>query len=212
MALTTWAGSRNHEGLLRKMRNSKTIMRVFGLTALLVILWTTALCAQKMVVPVKLQLAILLKALTYDRHLKEKADGEILVAICYHQEQKQSVEVKDELLEATKASLDSIENIPLRFTSVDMQKDDLAAVITRQGVDILYVTPLSSAVAESITAVSREKKTTTVTGVPDYIKSGVAVAIGIKGDKPQIIINLPAAKAEGADFSSELLKLAKVIQ
>lgn len=195
------------------MRNSKTIMRVFGLTALLVVLWTTALCAQKMVVPVKLQLAILLKALTYDRNLKEKAGGEILMAVCYHQEQERSVEAKDQLLEAIKASpVDSIEDIPLRFTSVNMQKDDLAAVITRYGVDVLYVTPLSTAAVESITTVSREKKTTTVTGVPDFVKSGVSVAIGIEGDKPQIIINLPAAKAEGADFSSQLLKLAKITE
>jgi iron complex outermembrane receptor protein len=59
--------------------------------------------------------------------------------------------------------------------------------------------------------VSRAKKIMTLTGVPDYVELGLSVAIGIKGRKPQITINLPAAKAEGINFSSQLLKLAKVI-
>jgi hypothetical protein len=48
--------------------------------------------------------------------------------------------------------------------------------------------------------------------VPDYVGAGCAVGIGTEGEKPLIIINLPAAKAEGADFSSQLLQLAKVIE
>ena len=64
---------------------------------------------------------------------------------------------------------------------------------------------------EKITGVSRAKKVITLTSVPDYVESGLAVGIGVKGGKPRIIINLPAAKAEGANFSSQLLRLAKVI-
>lgn len=39
-----------------------------------------------------------------------------------------------------------------------------------------------------------------------------SVGIDLTGDRPDIVINLPAAKAEGADFDAQLLKLARVIQ
>ena len=65
---------------------------------------------------------------------------------------------------------------------------------------------------EKITNLSRDKKILTLTGVPDYVDSGLTVGIGTKGRKPRIIINLLAAKAEGADFSSGLLNLAKVVK
>ena len=40
----------------------------------------------------------------------------------------------------------------------------------------------------------------------------VAVGITLQQSRPSLIINLPAARAEGSDFSSQLLKLAKVIR
>ncbi len=183
------------------------------LTIMLVFFWTTALCAQEMVVPVKLQLALLLKVLTYDRNLKQRAGDELVIAICYQQEYEKSVKTKDELLKMIKASpVDKIENIPLRFSSIDIGENDLATALSKDDVDVLYLTPLRDVSIQRIAAVSRDRKTRTLTGVTDYVKSGLAVGIGLKEGKPLIIINLPAAKAEGADFSSQLLKLAKVIQ
>lgn len=195
------------------MKKSKTGAHRLGLTIMLVLLWTTALCAQEMVVPVKMQLALLLKVLTFDRNLKQRAGDELVIAICYQQEYNRSVKVKDEILSVMQVSpVDKIGDLPLRFSSIDIEKDDLAKAISKEDVDVLYITPLRSVAMKTITAVSRVEKTRTLTGVPDYVKSGLAVGIGTKEGKPLIIINLPTAKAEGADFSSELLKLAKVIQ
>jgi len=195
------------------MKKSRIGMHRVVLTIMLVFFWTTALCAQEMVVPVKLQLALLLKVLTYDRNLKQRAGDELVIAICYQQEYEKSVKTKDELLKMIKASpVDKIENIPLRFSSIDIGENDLATALSKDDVDVLYLTPLRDVSIQRIAAVSRDRKTRTLTGVTDYVKSGLAVGIGLKEGKPLIIINLPAAKAEGADFSSQLLKLAKVIQ
>lgn len=51
----------------------------------------------------------------------------------------------------------------------------------------------------------------TFTGVPKYVEQGIAVGIGIQDRKPKIHINLSASKAEGAEFSSQLLKLAEIV-
>ena len=59
--------------------------------------------------------------------------------------------------------------------------------------------------------VSQDLKLTTLTGVPDYVRRGVAVGIGVEQDKPQILINLGAARAEGSDFDASLLRIAIVV-
>jgi hypothetical protein len=50
-----------------------------------------------------------------------------------------------------------------------------------------------------------------VTGVPDYVRRGVAVGIGVVQDKPQVLINLAAARAEGSDFDASLLRIATIL-
>jgi hypothetical protein len=188
------------------------VHRVSSIT-ILILLWTAALSAQEMAVPVKLHLALLLKVLSYDRNLKQRAGDQLIIAVCYQKKYERSVKVKEELLGVIESSsVDRIGDIPLRFGSIDIGEEDLAKAISRDSVDVLYIAPLRDVAIQTITAVSRARKATTLTGVPDYVESGLAVSIGIKGEKPQIIINLPAAEAEGADFSSQLLKLAKVIK
>ena len=51
----------------------------------------------------------------------------------------------------------------------------------------------------------------TITGVPEYVDQGLAVGIGIRRDRPLIIVNLEQARAEGAAFSSQLLALARIV-
>jgi hypothetical protein len=41
---------------------------------------------------------------------------------------------------------------------------------------------------------------------------GISIGFEVKGQSPEIVINLQSAKAEGMDFSSRLLQLARVIE
>ena len=92
-----------------------------------------------------------------------------------------------------------------------MDRANLRVAISRNKVNILYIAPLRTLELNRITRLSRARKLMTLTGVPHYVKSGLAVGIGVRGKNPRIIINLPAARAEGSNFSSQLLRLAKVI-
>ncbi len=183
------------------------------LTIILTFSGTARFHAQEMVVPIKLQLALFLKILPFDWNLKDRVGNEIVFAIFYQNNFGISYNAKEGFLKVVKeSSVKEIDGIPLRFVSIDIEETDLAEAITRDNVDILYITPLRAMEIEKITNLSRAQKITTLTGVPDYVESGLAVGVGVKGEKPLIIINLKAAKAEGADFSSQLLKLAKVIE
>jgi hypothetical protein len=79
------------------------------------------------------------------------------------------------------------------------------------GIDILYVAPLRTVEPASIAVASRDTQTLTLTGVPAYVEAGLAVGIGTRGGKPQIIVNLPASRAEGSRFSAKLLRLCRIV-
>jgi len=109
------------------------------------------------------------------------------------------------------SSIKKVQNIPIRVVSIDIDTEYLEYTIERENIDVLYLTQLRAVEIGDIAKLSRKKQIVTLTGIPDYVKAGVAVGVDIKEEQPQILINLPASKAEGVDFSSQLLKLAKVI-
>lgn len=194
---------------LRPMRITTTIC----IALVLAVLWTGTSSAQEMAVPINIQVPLFLKILTFDRNLKDRVGDEIVIAVLYQEKFRRSLNVKDEFIKLmNELPVKSVEDIPIRCVSLDISDEiELDSVIARYNADVLYIAPLRAVSAKTIAGVSRAKKKPTLTGVPDYVESGLAVGIGIKGDKPQIIINLPAVKAEGVDFSSQLLKLAKVL-
>lgn len=52
-----------------------------------------------------------------------------------------------------------------------------------------------------------------LSGVPRLAEvGGVSIAVGLKNGRPEILVNLNEAQAEGQELSSELLRLARVIQ
>lgn len=177
------------------------------------ILWTAVGWAQEMAVPMDVQFALFFKILTFDRNLKARVGDELVIGLVYQGGFRTSLNAKDEAVKViSKSSKDKIKDISIRQVSINIDDTDLAGAVSKRKVDVLYITPLRAVGIDTITDISRAKRITTLTGVPEYVESGLALGIGTKGEKPLIIINLPAAKAEGADFSSQLLKLAKVIE
>lgn len=183
------------------------------LVIIIIILGFTLLWAEEMPVPADLQYSLFLKILTFDRNFKARVGDEIVVGMVYQKNYRESNSVKEEFTKAMdESTIKSIEDIPIRQVPVNLNNTDLDSAVSQMKIDILYITSLRAVKIEDITKVSRAKQLTTLTGVPDYVESGLAVGIGTKGDKPLIIINLPAAKKEGVDFNSQLLRLAKIVE
>lgn len=159
------------------------------------------------------QFPLLLKILIFDRNLETKVGDEIVVGILYQERFRRSLSVKDDFINSTNNSTKkSVNNIPFRTVSIDIESNDLETVVMSRKIDLFYVTPLRAFAMDKITNLSRSKRIMTLTGVPEYVEAGVSVGIGLKGGRPNILINLEAAKAEGVDFSSRLLRLAQIIE
>ena len=77
------------------------------------------------------------------------------------------------------------------------------------GVSVVYVMPGVGAINKQ----SAAKGVLSISGDVSNVESGkVAIAIGIEGGKPKIIINIAQLKSEGQELSADLLKIARVIQ
>ncbi len=191
----------------------KSSMKIVILASVLAFLWTAPSSAQEMAVPVSVQFPLFLKILVFDRNLRNRVGDEIVIGVIHQRKFKRSLRVKDEFMDVMKESpIKTVADIPIRLVSIDVDDADLENTISKNEIDVLYITPVRTLEMKKFTSLSFAKKITTLTGVPDYVAEGLAVGIGTKGGKPRIIINLPTAKAEGADFSSGLLNLAKVIK
>ena len=68
--------------------------------------------------------------------------------------------------------------------------------------------PLRTIDIGELASIARKRHVSTVitaSRIPGYVENGLAVGVGLKGRKPEILINLEAARAEGANFNAQRL-------
>lgn len=188
-------------------------MKTIAAILLIVIVVPTAWC-QDFQVPVDQQVPLLMKILNFDRNILRNAEKQIVFAILYQKKFRKSLDAKNDFEQAiSKYSLTKIDTLPIKFMAIDVGEDSgLVSIITSNRVNVIYLAPVKAISIGDITTISRKKQITTMTGVPEYVNAGISVGLSAKGDKPQILINLNSAKAEGINFNSQLLKLAKIIE
>ena len=167
--------------------------------------------AQDISVPVKVQVPLLLKILSFDRSLSAGHDS-LVIGVVFQSHYRTSAAISDEVCRALAAAPRSLDaGLALRVVTIDLDDPEhLGAALLREGVRVLYVTPLRAVATSAVAAATRERQVVSVTGVVRYVEEGLAVAVDANGERPQIVINLAASRAEGAAFAGQLLKLARL--
>jgi hypothetical protein len=171
--------------------------------------------AQEMDAPAEIQIPLLYKILTFDRHLGERALGDdIVIAVVFQSGYRASMLARDQVVDAIKQMGDlAISGHPVHWATVELENEEsLRLTLSRIRVDVIYVTPLRGIELGPIMTAARAGGITTFTGVPRYVERGVALGVGIARERPQILVNLVAARAEGSDFNSQLLRVSKVVK
>jgi hypothetical protein len=158
-----------------------------------------------MPVPVDVQTELFLNIGKHDRAFDPKKS--IVLGIVYQEQFPESVAAKNAAIEAVKSR-----NLPITCVALDARSQQaLRKRLTETEANIVYVAPLRAIDVGDIGRITRQRGIRTVTGVPEYVDLGIAVGIGLRNQRPLIIINLEAARAEGASFSSQLLSLARIV-
>jgi len=163
-----------------------------------------------------IQFDLAVKILAFDRKLSARVGDELVFGIIYQGDYPASLQVKTEMERAIAAApFKKVGAIPIRTAAVDLSRAARwEQELKDNGIDVVYLAPLreQAKALERILLVCRELKLTTIASLPDYPSRGAAIGFEPAGAKPVIIINLSAARIEGADFSSRLLGMAKVIR
>lgn len=164
--------------------------------------------AQEMELPVSIQVPLFLKVISFDRLRNKLPDTSLVVGVAYQSGFRSSATTRDEVDAALKVAADR----RIRVVMIDLDRDDLGEVLRHQRITILYVAPLRGYSIASIAAAGANAHTITITGVPQYVEQGLAVGARLQGQRPKLMVNLPASRRCGANFTAELLKLAQVIE
>jgi hypothetical protein len=169
---------------------------------------------QEMPLPVDVQLAMFDRILTYDKAFDERVGPEVVVGVLYQQNYRASRDAKDALLVAARErATPTLSGVPVRFVPVLLNDErSLVGVIEAVGIDVLYVTPVRAVDVADLARVNGTRHVTTITGVPAYVESGIAVGLDLRGGKPEIVVNVETCEQSGVVFSSQLLQLARRIE
>ncbi len=201
--------------IIHILTEKRPLFRLRGLGGWLVALclWAAIPCrGQEMLVPVDLQSQLFIKIFKFEPKLAAKLDSGLVVGIVYQEKFRASFLAKKQAEQSFTIS-EGKDKGQVRSVGIELSSPAaLERAIADSGIHALYITPLRAVDPVVITAISRQYKTPTLTGIVAYAEAGIAVAIDLKDKKPQIVINLPAAQAEGANFSSKLLRLARIIK
>ena len=171
----------------------------------------SAATAQDMDVPIAVQIPVMLKVLSFDRQLRARAGGEIIVGVAYQSGNRASSLAREDAVRLFSATHE-VNGVPLRVVTIDLDHDDLTTVLKQHPLTALYIAPLRATDIAEVAATAREAGATTMTGVLRYVELGLAIGIGQQGGRPKIFMNLDSCRAEGADFPAELLKLAQIVR
>ena len=171
--------------------------------------------AQAMAAPAEIQVSLLFKILTFDRRLETRPPGNVMViAVVFQTGYRASLVARNQIVDALKAMADStISGHPVHWVAVEWKDgEQVRLALIHERADVVYVTPLRGVELDPIMRSAREASMTTFSGVPLYVEQGLALGVRIVRERPQIIVNLPATRAEGSDFTPQLLRVSSVIE
>jgi hypothetical protein len=170
--------------------------------------------AQDIAVPIETHLPICMKALTFDRNLRERAGDEIVFAILFQPRFLASNSAHEEALRVLdELGVEDIEGIPVRYVSVPVSDErDTARAVFESDADIVYVAPMRAVPLDAITRVTREHDIMTCSGVDAYGQAGITLTVNARGQRPELVVNYTAMREEGVDFTAQLLAYARVLE
>ena len=161
------------------------------------------------------QSLLFLRVLAYDRNLKARADGTVSVAVIYRSGKAESEQAREALLGALEeiSKKVSVAGLPIRVTAVEFTSPGaVEGKLRSMHASAVYVCPGLADATSALAQVTRKHSILSGTAVESAVRSGLSVGVVAREGKPGILINLPAARAEGADLDAALLRLAEVIK
>lgn len=207
---TAWGGQ-----ITRSRGRNRAMSTIVVMTSMLILVLLAHVArTQEMAVPVSIQVPLLMKVMSADRNLAERSGSELVIGVFYQPRFRASAATMEAFIEAAGSTLASpIAGQPVRVLPVLIEGEpDWNALIVSNELDVCYIAPLRALGFADLLPAAQAHQAITCTGVPEFVEAGLAIGFDSRGGKPQIVINIDAARGEGIDFSSQLLKLARIVK
>jgi hypothetical protein len=152
--------------------------------------------------------AIVVRALAYDRRLRERAGtrADLLVLTSAERAGAEA---------AVFARLDSVavQGLPLLVsTATPTNADHVRELVRARHAEAVFVDDLDPAFWPALREVARERGVIVFAGQRDALDSAAQVAIVDDGERARIVVSLPELRAARVELSADLLKLAEVLR
>jgi hypothetical protein len=161
------------------------------------------------------QAALILRILSYDRNLPQRASGQVTILVTFRESDAQSRDESGRVAAAINAMgrRTTVANMHARAVPVPFtDAASLQAAAGREGAAALYVCQGLGNQTRAISGAARAAHLLSLTAERGALAQGLAVGLVANGAEVQLVINLPAVEAEGARLDATVLRLAEVIR
>jgi len=157
---------------------------------------------------------LLTRALAYDDNLKARVGGQLNIAILYRAEIAGSERLASTMSEAfTTLSGAAIQGVPMRVRPLAFEDvASLVRAVVTQRIGGIFVRDELALDAAGIGKICRDRKVIMLTCSEQLVRHGAALGVVQGGNKGALLVNLPASRAQGAAFGSDLLRVARVLR
>jgi hypothetical protein len=160
----------------------------------------------------KVAVPILLKVITYDKAFSGRGAGDFVLLVVSEPGQANT---REEVLTTLRTlKLSAVQNRPLRFVTAEFKDESsLAAKLDAVKPSALLAIPgISSPGVQLISEAAQKRQIYSLALDASMVERNLALGVVAREGKPQIVINVAAAKAVGANFETAVLKIAKMVQ
>lgn len=173
--------------------------------------WVQAARAERVPVPVSVQVGLLAKVAEYDKNLVARAGEIVRVVLLSKPEDAQSERALAQM-SAAFADVERIADLPVEVSSVAFT--DAAALrrlCSARHVAIVYLTPGFASEVAAIRAALDGVDVLSVSSVPEYVEKGIVLGFDLASGKPKLLVHLEQAKLQNVSFRASALKLMRIL-
>ena len=164
-------------------------------------------------IPPERQALLLMKTLSYDRKLKDRTGGDVVVAVVGREGKAGGA--CGAVYSAVTEAAQQMKVGGLSVRAVEIEYGDQAQFEKKlQGAKpaAIYVCEGLEKAADSLVATARRLGTLSFTPVDSLVGKGLSVGLILRDEKAVIRVNVKASRQEGADLDPQLLRLAEIVE
>lgn len=162
--------------------------------------------------PAKQRTLLLFKSLTYDENLATGRDA-LKIGVVAMKGDSDSDKLAQEML----GEIKKVQHMKVRGLKINVEvvaagdADGLKKLVGEKKLNLLHLSSGVDKLLSGLCDYAGKNRVIVTSGEKDHSKKCSAITLAAKDNKPRIIVNIKAAKAQGASLGDALLKHAEIV-